>query len=115
MKTSEKGAIFLTEPWKNPDGWEWRCYMRDPDGYLIEVGQYTQLAIDSFKQGAIKFRAVITGALPRRMPHLSRWPKADRNLRPGSGAGDQAPGLFSLRHAPGLMPTNPVNTRVKWL
>jgi lactoylglutathione lyase len=44
----EKGANFLTEPWANDDGWEWRCYMRDPDGYLIEVGQYTQLAIDWF-------------------------------------------------------------------
>ncbi len=43
-----KGAHFLTEPWVNPDGWEWRCYMRDPDGYIIEVGQYTQLAIDWF-------------------------------------------------------------------
>jgi predicted enzyme related to lactoylglutathione lyase len=24
------------------------CYMRDPDGYIIEVGQYTQLAIEAF-------------------------------------------------------------------
>jgi len=30
-------------------GWEWPCYMRDPDGYLIEVGQYTQAALDGFK------------------------------------------------------------------
>jgi DNA-binding transcriptional LysR family regulator len=30
----------------------WRCYMRDPDGYLIEVGQYTQLAFDHFKKYA---------------------------------------------------------------
>ena len=44
-----KGAVFLTEPLANPDGWEWRCYMRDPDGYIIEVGQYTQLALDHFK------------------------------------------------------------------
>ncbi len=43
-----KGAVFLTEPLPNPDGWEWRCYMRDPDGYIIEVGQYTQLALDWF-------------------------------------------------------------------
>ena len=43
-----KGAVFLTEPLPNPDGWEWRCTMRDPDGYLIEIGQYTQLAIDWF-------------------------------------------------------------------
>ena len=33
----EKGAEFLTEP-KDHVG-EIRCYMRDPDGYLIEVGQ----------------------------------------------------------------------------
>jgi len=25
------------------------CYMRDPDGYIIEVGHYTQLALDRFK------------------------------------------------------------------
>jgi catechol 2,3-dioxygenase-like lactoylglutathione lyase family enzyme len=44
----DKGAFFLTEPIANPDGWEWRCYMRDPDGYIIEVGQYTPMAIDWF-------------------------------------------------------------------
>jgi predicted enzyme related to lactoylglutathione lyase len=44
----DKGAFFLTEPLANPDGWEWRCTMRDPDGYIIEVGQFTQLAIDWF-------------------------------------------------------------------
>jgi predicted enzyme related to lactoylglutathione lyase len=44
-----KGAVFLTGPLANPDGWEWRCYMRDPDGYIIEVGQYTQFAIDHFE------------------------------------------------------------------
>ena len=32
-----KGAEFLTEPKVHPN--EIRCYMRDPDGYLIEVGQ----------------------------------------------------------------------------
>ena len=32
-----KGAEFLTEP-KN-HRFEIRCYIRDPDGYLIEVGQ----------------------------------------------------------------------------
>jgi lactoylglutathione lyase len=32
-----KGAEFITEP-KEHDH-EWRCYMRDPDGHLIEVGQ----------------------------------------------------------------------------
>lgn len=44
-----KGAQFLTEPLDN-HGHELRCYMRDPDGYPIEVGQYTQKAIDNFTQ-----------------------------------------------------------------
>jgi catechol 2,3-dioxygenase-like lactoylglutathione lyase family enzyme len=44
-----KGAEFLTDLLDN-HGWEWRCYMRDPDGYLIEVGQYTQLALDHFEK-----------------------------------------------------------------
>ena len=34
---SRKGAAFLTEP--KDHAAEIRCYMRDPDGYLIEVGQ----------------------------------------------------------------------------
>jgi catechol 2,3-dioxygenase-like lactoylglutathione lyase family enzyme len=34
-----KGARFLTEPKDHVS--EIRCYMRDPDGYLIEVGQST--------------------------------------------------------------------------
>jgi catechol 2,3-dioxygenase-like lactoylglutathione lyase family enzyme len=38
---SAKGATFLTPPieW----GPEIRCYMRDPDGHLIEVGQSTRV------------------------------------------------------------------------
>jgi predicted enzyme related to lactoylglutathione lyase len=32
-----RGAQFLTEP--KDHGGEIRCYIRDPDGYLIEVGQ----------------------------------------------------------------------------
>jgi lactoylglutathione lyase len=34
-----KGAEFITEP--KDHGLEIRCYMRDPDGYIIEVGQTT--------------------------------------------------------------------------
>ena len=34
-----KGAAFVTPP--TDRGGELRCYMRDPDGYLIEVGQAT--------------------------------------------------------------------------
>ncbi len=36
-----KGAEFVTPPIDR--GAETRCYMRDPDGYLIEVGQSTGL------------------------------------------------------------------------
>jgi catechol 2,3-dioxygenase-like lactoylglutathione lyase family enzyme len=36
---SAKGAEFLTEPKQHES--EIRCYMRDPDGHLIEVGQTT--------------------------------------------------------------------------
>jgi predicted enzyme related to lactoylglutathione lyase len=36
---SERGAQFVTPPIDR--GAEIRCYMRDPDGYLIEVGQAT--------------------------------------------------------------------------
>ncbi|HEY8082292.1 MAG TPA: VOC family protein [Solirubrobacterales bacterium] len=34
---SARGAEFLTPPEKRKT--EYRCYMRDPDGHLIEVGQ----------------------------------------------------------------------------
>ena len=36
---SARGAMFLTPPIDR--GAEIRCYMRDPDGHLIEVGQAT--------------------------------------------------------------------------
>jgi catechol 2,3-dioxygenase-like lactoylglutathione lyase family enzyme len=36
---SAKGAQFLTPPIQHEH--EIRCYIRDPDGYLIEVGQTT--------------------------------------------------------------------------
>ena len=36
---SSRGATFLTPPMDR--GAEIRCYLRDPDGYLIEVGQAT--------------------------------------------------------------------------
>ena len=38
---SARGATFVTPPIDR--GAEIRCYMRDPDGYLIEVGQATGL------------------------------------------------------------------------
>ena len=39
---SSRGAKFITEP--KVHATEMRCYMRDPDGYLIEVGQTTVTA-----------------------------------------------------------------------
>jgi catechol 2,3-dioxygenase-like lactoylglutathione lyase family enzyme len=39
---SSRGAKFITEPKVHEN--ELRCYMRDPDGYLIEVGQTTMTA-----------------------------------------------------------------------
>jgi catechol 2,3-dioxygenase-like lactoylglutathione lyase family enzyme len=48
-----KGAHFLTEPLDN-HGDEMRCYMRDPDGYLIEVGQYSPKAIELFRRSTSK-------------------------------------------------------------
>jgi hypothetical protein len=42
-----RGAEFITEP--IPKYGETRCYIRDPDGYIIEVGQSTdRLSDDSF-------------------------------------------------------------------
>ena len=38
---SEKGAVFLTEPKEHE--FEIRCYIQDPDGYIIEVGQATRM------------------------------------------------------------------------
>lgn len=38
-EATAKGAQFLTEPLDRKA--ELRCYLRDPDGYLIEIGQAT--------------------------------------------------------------------------
>ena len=32
--------------------------MRDPDGYLIEVGQYTEIALDWFNNRTLIWRAI---------------------------------------------------------
>ena len=37
--TRSRGARFITEPKVHSS--ELRCYLRDPDGYLIEIGQTT--------------------------------------------------------------------------
>ena len=45
---SARGAEFLTEP--KDHGREIRCYMRDPDGHLIEVGQTARAADQSTQE-----------------------------------------------------------------
>jgi len=47
---ARQGAEFLTEP--KDHGVELRCYMRDPDGHLIEVGQTTRTPDRSTKDSA---------------------------------------------------------------
>jgi len=41
---SARGADFLTSP--KDHGREIRCYLRDPDGHLIEVGQATGILLE---------------------------------------------------------------------
>lgn len=45
-----RGAAFVTEPKVHAS--ELRCYMRDPDGYLIEVGQttFTETPLEMYTQ-----------------------------------------------------------------
>jgi catechol 2,3-dioxygenase-like lactoylglutathione lyase family enzyme len=62
---SARGAQFLTLP--NQRAYEIRCYIRGPDGYIIEVGQTTdpqgdwyagRLAIDQRRPIRVKFAAI---------------------------------------------------------
>jgi lactoylglutathione lyase len=45
-----RGAEFLTEP--KDHGQEIRCYIKDPDGHLIEVGQSTRILDQQQQSGA---------------------------------------------------------------
>jgi len=47
---SARGATFLTPPMDR--GAEIRCYLRDPDGHLIELGQATGM-LDRMRGGAL--------------------------------------------------------------
>ncbi|GAA2804086.1 VOC family protein [Saccharopolyspora taberi] len=48
-----KGAEFVTEPIDRKA--EIRCYMRDPDGYLIEIGQATGMLQGVFADPPARF------------------------------------------------------------
>lgn len=47
-----KGANFLTPPMDR--GHEIRCYMSDPDGYIIEVGEATAGMLEIFEKSGSK-------------------------------------------------------------
>jgi predicted enzyme related to lactoylglutathione lyase len=59
-----RGAGFITEPKENCD--EIRCYIRDRDGYIIEVGQSTDIrrAEIGAVAGASRLTSGIATALP---------------------------------------------------
>ena len=67
---SARGAEFLTPPKQHQ--FEKRCYIRDPDGHLIEVGQTTDpagdwspwllLAVEYARRG-VRVNAQITGEI----------------------------------------------------
>ena len=48
-----RGANFITPPLDN-HGYELRCYIRDPDGRIIEVGQATGFAEDFDRLSSVK-------------------------------------------------------------
>ena len=45
-----EGSGFYNTPPVDNSGWEMRCYIRDPDGYIIEVGEHSQKMIDYLKR-----------------------------------------------------------------
>src|SRR5262245_43902452 len=77
---SSRGAHFITEP--KVHATELRCYMRDPDGYLIEVGQTTMTTVrwirthramqDLVPSGLVHlFHRMCTGRHSRSQPSLT--------------------------------------------
>jgi Glyoxalase/Bleomycin resistance protein/Dioxygenase superfamily len=87
---SARGAEFLTPPKQHQ--YEKRCYIRDPDGHLIEVGQPTDprgglvarsLAIE-YARRKVRVKAETT----REIPHAGGGQIADREQcgrRPRAG------------------------------
>jgi catechol 2,3-dioxygenase-like lactoylglutathione lyase family enzyme len=57
---SAKGAQFLTPP--VDQGSELRCYLRDPDGHLIEVGQANPAFLEELRPRRSAGAAVDSGA-----------------------------------------------------
>jgi hypothetical protein len=81
-----RGAEFITEP--IPKYGEIRCYIRDPDGYIIEVGQSTDLtrnadihkAVDVIRVGNAEGYRRLVGS--RTAPDVDKEPRIrDLNVR----------------------------------
>ena len=78
-----RGAKFITEP-KDKYG-ETRCYIRDPDGYIIEVGQSKPEFKYGLTLGTLDVRLISKGSskwaaqLDRRRPPA--WPHPSRRAR----------------------------------
>ncbi len=65
-----KGAQFLTPPVDH--GVELRCYLRDPDGHLIEVGQANR---DFLKERGVLGSAQATAQREAAQPAGSKGPR----------------------------------------
>jgi hypothetical protein len=60
---SARGAEFLTPP--QDRGGEIRCYIRDPDGHLIEVGQTSPGFLEQIGKGPGRPRAALAPRAPK--------------------------------------------------
>ena len=64
-----RGAEFITEP--KPKYGETRCYIRDPDGYIIEVGQSTRASLTAKRHGTLNHpRPIYREAGPKDAPTI---------------------------------------------
>ena len=100
-----KGAEFVTPPINR--GAEIRCYMRDPDGYLIEVGQSTASApqsarrISRAERHAVCLRDVALsprGCWPRRGKSVARSAFGQIQLRRGLWWERDCGGIITRAH-----------------
>ena len=115
---SARGAEFLTPPKQHQ--YEIRCYIRDPDGHLIEVGQTTHFIVSDDVERSRRFYTDVLGgtdAFPgpggltycstvEQLDHHQRRRRADRRQTGGhprdarrSQPGQQLPQYTSDGHA----------------
>src|SRR5215468_4308709 len=92
---SSRGAKFITEP--KVHATELRCYMRDPDGYLIEVGQTTMTA----GPGLVRLIQNNESSVVRKAGAGSGRAGGGRNARPDSSDRRSSHSHCCLRHQPG--------------